>query len=102
MARVNAARDIFAAPPWDLDEKPHGGTFGAEDGLHSRATLPTDCCHLNDAAVRINRYYRDDTAVGEEDMIERTISIHQDLFAFAAYLFKLRHKLLKIGGWQGE
>ena len=102
MARVNAARDIFAAPPWDLDEKPHGGTFGAEDGLHSRATLPTDRCHLNDTAVRINRHCRDDTAVGEEDMIERTISIRQDLFAFAAYLFKLRHKLLEIGGWEGE
>jgi hypothetical protein len=35
-------------------------------------------------------------------MIERTISIHQDLFAFAAHLFQLRHKLLEIGGWQGE
>ena len=35
-------------------------------------------------------------------MVERTISIHQDLPAFAAYLFKLRHKLLEIGGWQGE
>jgi hypothetical protein len=35
-------------------------------------------------------------------MIERTISIHQDLFAFAADLFKLRHKLLEIGGWQGK
>ena len=35
-------------------------------------------------------------------MIERTISIHQDLFAFAAYLLKLRHKLRKIGGWQSE
>jgi hypothetical protein len=35
-------------------------------------------------------------------MIERTISIYQDLFAFAAYLFKLRYKLLEIGGWQGE
>ena len=50
---VNLARDIFAAPG-DLDEKPHGGTFGAEDGLHSRATLPTDRCYLNDTAVRIN------------------------------------------------
>jgi hypothetical protein len=70
--------------------------------LHSRATLPTDRCHLNDTAVRINRHRRDDTTVGEEYMIERTISIHQDLFAFAGYLFKLRHKLREIGGWQGE
>jgi hypothetical protein len=35
-------------------------------------------------------------------MIERTIGVHQDLFALAAYLFKLRRKLPKIGGWQGE
>jgi hypothetical protein len=35
-------------------------------------------------------------------MVERTIRIHQNLFAFAAYLFKPRHKLLEIGGWQGE
>jgi len=35
-------------------------------------------------------------------MVERTISIHQDLPAVAAYLLKLRHKLLEIGGWQGE
>src|ERR1700730_2712991 len=69
-----------------MDEKPQRGTFGAEDGLLSRAPLPTDRCHLNDTAVRINRHCRDDTAVGEEYMIERTISIHQDLFAFAAYL----------------
>jgi len=34
--------------------------------------------------------------------LERTIRIHQDLFAFAAYLFKLRHKLVKIGGWKGK
>ena len=35
-------------------------------------------------------------------MVERTICIHQDLPAFAAYLFKLRHKLLEIKGWQGQ
>jgi hypothetical protein len=101
MPRVNAARDIFAAPG-DLDEKPHGRNFGAEDGLHSRATLPTDGCHLNDTAVGIHSHRRDDTDVGEEYMFERTISIHQDLPAFAAYLFKLGHKLLKIRRWQGE
>jgi hypothetical protein len=31
------------------------------EGLHTRATLPTDRCHLNDAAVRINRDHRDGT-----------------------------------------
>jgi len=35
-------------------------------------------------------------------MIERTIGVHQDLFAVAADLFKLRDKLLEIGGRQGE
>ena len=35
-------------------------------------------------------------------MIERTISVHQDLFAFTADLCKLRHKLLEIGGCQGK
>jgi len=88
--------------PRDLNEKPDGGTLGAKDGLHGTATLPTDRCHFNDTAVRIDRHHRDDTAVGEEYIVERTISIHQDLPAFAAYLLKLRHKLLEIGGWQGE
>ena len=35
-------------------------------------------------------------------MVQRTVSVHQDLCAFAANLFKLRHELLEIGGWQGE
>ena len=39
------------------------------------------------------------TTVGEEYAIERTIRLHQDLFA---RLFKLPHKLLEIGGWAGE
>jgi hypothetical protein len=65
MACVKAARDIFSGAPRDPDEKPDGGTRGAEDGLHGRATLPADRCHLNDAAVRINRHNRDDTAVGK-------------------------------------
>jgi hypothetical protein len=85
-----------------LDEKPDGSTLGTEDGLYAGATLPTDCCHLNDAAVRINRYHRDDTAVWEEYMVERTVGVHEDLLALAANLFKLRHKLLEIAGWQRE
>jgi hypothetical protein len=71
---------------------------GAEEGLHTRATLPTDRCHLNDAAVRINRDHRDDTAFGEEHMVERTISVHKDLLALAANVFKLRHESLEIAG----
>jgi hypothetical protein len=35
-------------------------------------------------------------------MVERTISVHKDLPAMAANVFKLRHKLLDIGGRQGE
>jgi hypothetical protein len=38
--------------------------------------LPTDRCHLNDSAISINRHHRGDTAVGEEYMVERTISVH--------------------------
>ena len=80
-----------------------GRTLGTEDSLHSRTTIPTDRCHLNNAAICVNRHHhRDDTAIGEEGMIERTISVHQDLLAFAAYVFKLRHDLLEIGGWQGQ
>ena len=37
----------------DLDQKPDRGDLGAEEGLHTRATLPTDRCHLNNAAIRI-------------------------------------------------
>jgi hypothetical protein len=85
-----------------LDEKPDGGALGTEDGLHTGATLPTDRCHLNDTAVRINRHRRDDPAIGEEYMVERTISVHEDLPALAANLFKLRHKALEIAAWQGE
>jgi len=88
--------------PWELDEKPDRGTLGTQNGLHSSATFTTDRRHLNDAAVCINRHRRDDTAVREEYVIERTVSVHQDLFAFATYLFKPRRKLLEIGGWQGE
>jgi hypothetical protein len=35
-------------------------------------------------------------------MVERTISVHQNLAALAANLFKLRHELLEIAGWQGK
>jgi len=70
--------------------------------LHSRATLPADRCHFNDTAIRINRHPRVDTDIGEEYMVERTISVHQNLLAFAADLFKLWHELLEVGGWQGQ
>jgi hypothetical protein len=86
----------------DLDQKPDRGSLGAEEGLHTRAALPTNRCHLNDAAVRINRDHGDDAAIGEEDMVERTISVHQNLPALAANVFKLWHESLEIAGWQGK
>jgi len=70
--------------------------------LHIGEALPSDRCHLDDAAVRINRHHRDDTAIGEEYMVERTIGVHQDLRTLAANLFKLWHKPLEIAGRQRE
>jgi hypothetical protein len=70
--------------------------------LHTGATLPTDRCHLDDAAVGIYRYHRDNTAIGEVDVIERTIGVHKDLPASAGNVFKLRHEPLEIAGWQRQ
>jgi esterase/lipase superfamily enzyme len=70
--------------------------------LHTAATLPTDRCHLDDAAVRINRHNRYDTAIREEYVVERTISVHQDLPALARNAFKFRHESLEIAGWQSK
>jgi hypothetical protein len=66
------------------------------------AALPPDGCHLNDPAVGVNGDGRDDTAVWEEDMIERTVSVDQDLFAPTANVLKLWHELLEIAGRQGK
>jgi hypothetical protein len=35
-------------------------------------------------------------------MVERTISVHQDLPALALNVFKLWHKQLEIAGWKGK
>jgi hypothetical protein len=51
--------------PRDLHQQLDRGTLGTEDGLHTRAALPSDRCHLNDMAVRVNRKYQDDPAIGE-------------------------------------
>ena len=42
------------------------------------------------------------TAIGKKYLVERTISVHEDLLAMAANVFKLRHKPLEIAGWKGE
>ena len=83
-------------------QKPDRGCLGAEEGLHTRATLPTDRCHLNNAAIRINRDHRDHAAFGKEDIVKRTVSVHENLLAFAANVFKLRRESLEIAGGQGE
>jgi hypothetical protein len=93
---------VFDKEPGDLDHEPDRGGLGAEEGLHTRATLPTDRCRLNDAAVRINRDHRHDPAIGEEDMVERTVSVHENLPALAANVLQLRHESLEIAGWQGK
>jgi hypothetical protein len=85
-----------------LDEKSDGRFLGAEDGLKTRATLPADGRHFNDTAVGINRHYRNNPAVGEVDMVERTVSVHEDLFASAADLFKVWPNPLEIASRQGE
>src|SRR3979490_2322034 len=85
---------------WNLNEEPSRGSLGTKDGLHSCATLPPNRCHLDDAAVRINRYNRHDPAVREIDVVERTIRIREDLLAQARNAGELRQKLLEITGWQ--
>jgi hypothetical protein len=70
-----------------LYQKPDGGNLGAEEGLRPAATFPADRRHLNGITVGVNRYHRDDTAVGEEDIVERTIRLQENLVAFAANLF---------------
>jgi hypothetical protein len=35
-------------------------------------------------------------------VVERTISVHENLPAFVANVFKLRHKSLETAGWQGQ
>jgi hypothetical protein len=95
------ARYLCRAPR-DLNEKPDGGALGTEDGLHAGATLPSDRCHLDDTAVRIDRHHRDDPAMGEVDMVERAIGVHQDLPMLAGNVVELRHEPLEIAGRQGE
>jgi hypothetical protein len=35
-------------------------------------------------------------------MVERTVSVHENLPALAGNVLKLRHEALEIRGWQGE
>src|SRR5579862_104506 len=74
----------------------------SEGGLHAGTALPSDCCHLNEGAVRVHCQYRDDSAVGKEQMVERTVSVHEHLSALAADVFNIRYKALEIAGGQSE
>ena len=85
-----------------MNQEADRGSLGAEEGLNAGATFPPDRCHLDDAAVRINRDYGDDTTVRKEDMFKRTVSVHENLLALAANVFKLGHEPLEIAGWQSQ
>jgi hypothetical protein len=67
MARLKAARDIFAALPGIWTKR------RAEE--NSCATLPADRCHLDCAAVGVNCHDGDDAAIQEKYTVERTIGI---------------------------
>src|SRR5450631_2184480 len=88
IACTKVARDILAALPGIWTK-----SLTEEVLAPKKACIPvqpsTARCHLNDAAVRINSDHRDDTAIGEEDVVERTIRVHKNLLALAANLFKL-------------
>jgi hypothetical protein len=43
-----------------------GGGFTSADAT---------CCHLDDTAIGINSHHGDDTAIGEEYVVERTIGV---------------------------
>jgi hypothetical protein len=79
----------------DLDQKPDRGCLGAEEGLHTRATLTTDRCHLNDAAVRINRDHRDDTAIGEEEIsgLSCNTTFNKELWTSSFPLYSMKPNL---------
>ena len=101
MARVNAARDIFAALPgiWtkSLTDEVLARNIACTPLQPSRPMVA-----ISDPAVFINCHHRNHTAIREEHVVKRTISVHEDLLAFARNVFELRHKPPEIAGWQGE
>src|SRR5260370_8242289 len=98
IARVNAARDIFAVLPgiWTRSR--------TEDVLAPKtawiAVQPSRPIVAISMMLRIDRDHRDDTAIGEEHMVERTIGVPQDLPALTANLLERRHNPLQIVDWQ--
>ena len=102
IARSNAARDIFAAPPGICTRSLADETLAAENGLNSGATFPANRRHLYDVAIGINCHHRDDPAFGKEDMIERTVRVQKYLLALAANKFKVLHKYLEMARRHGK
>jgi ATP-dependent DNA ligase len=58
-----------------LGEKPDRRCLRAEEGLQTCAALSPYRRHLNFAAVRVDRDYRNHAAVRKVDVIQRTISV---------------------------
>jgi hypothetical protein len=85
-----------------LYQKPGGRLSGTEKGLHWCATLAAHRCHLDDVAIGINRHDRDYAAVGEEDMIERSVYVQQYLPPLAVNELEVGHKPLEVTRWEGE
>jgi hypothetical protein len=70
--------------------------------LETRATLSADRGHFDGTPVGIHRHHRDDTDVWKKNIIERAISVQQDLTRSAGNPFKLRQQPLEIAGWESE
>jgi hypothetical protein len=101
MARANAERDILAALPGSWTRSRTDDLLAPKTAW-TGASFSPDRRHLDYAAVRINRHYRDDTAVGEVHVVQRTIGVQENLLRLAADLFELRHEALEIARRQGE
>jgi hypothetical protein len=75
--------------------------FLCSRGVGMRLTVGIGC--LCDAtAVNLRRNCSGLDWIGEEDMVERTIGVYENLPALAANVFKLRHESREIAGWQGK
>jgi hypothetical protein len=83
-----------------LDQKPNGRTLGVESCLEAGAAFPANRRHLYDAAVFVNGHDRDDTPIGKENRIERTVSIQQNFSQLTGNWFKVRHEASEITRWQ--
>src|SRR5271169_1800362 len=101
IARAKAVRDIMAALPGICTKSLTEDVLAPKKAcIPVQPSRPIVAISMT-LPVRINRDHRDDTAIGEEDMVERTISVHENLRALAANVLELRHESLEISRWQG-